>query len=56
MKFRRDAPRILIGATVLVVVAASIISSLLFTNMKMAGMDGLAATKQIMSASRKQES
>lgn len=33
MKFRRSAPLILIGATVLVVVAASIISSLLFTNM-----------------------
>lgn len=33
MKFRRNAPIILIGATVLVVVAASIISSLLFTNM-----------------------
>lgn len=33
MKLRRSAPLILIGATVLVVVAASIISSLLFTNM-----------------------
>ncbi len=33
MKFRRSAPLILIGAIALVVVAASIISSLLFTNM-----------------------
>ncbi len=33
MKFRRSAPLILISAIVLVVVAASIISSLLFTNM-----------------------
>ena len=33
MKFHRNAPLILIGATVLVVVAASIISGLLFTNM-----------------------
>ncbi len=33
MKFRRSAPLILIGAIALVVVAASIISGLLFTNM-----------------------
>ena len=33
MKFRRSAPSVLISAIVLVVVAASIISSLIFTNM-----------------------
>ncbi len=33
MIFRRSAPLVLIGAIALVVVAASIISSLLFTNM-----------------------
>ena len=33
MKFRRSAPLVLIGAIAVVVVAASIISSLLFTNM-----------------------
>ena len=33
MKFRRSAPLVLISAIVLVVVAASIISSLLFTSM-----------------------